>query len=378
MQSLPIYNHRKVQNIYVKNAMHMQRSGQLVQINYGKNPNTLSTHTKTTNKKNRSSIIKWLILLLMLFAALYFYRDSLHDIFEGVKALSAKTICVTFLFSFVYFITEGLIITIMAKPFSASFHFYNGVSTAYICEFYRLLTLGSGAGIAELYYLQKGGVSYPNGIGISMLQFVMKKIGIMTFGVIGFFFLLQRPVTKEVLHSYYGAMAGGCVVTILIVAALLIVTLSDAVKNLFLRILERIGNKFVTYQEKLEKLSENLILLNAAGKEVLTHKLRFLVIILLNLFKFFAIYADPCLCSDRTVYALCNGGHYVNGNLLYACRCPACTFGYRLLRICLFTVLYPFCQGKYGCSGYLSIPADDMDRSVCNRRNFVALSCFAS
>ena len=66
------------------------------------------------------------ILLLMLFAALYFYRDSLHDIFEGVKALSAKTICVTFLFSFVYFITEGLIITIMAKPFSASFHFYNG------------------------------------------------------------------------------------------------------------------------------------------------------------------------------------------------------------------------------------------------------------
>ena len=115
----------------------------------------------------------------------------------------------------------------------------------------------------------------------------------MTFGVIGFFFLLQRPVTKEVLHSYYGAMAGGCVVTILIVAALLIVTLSDAVKNLFLRILERIGNKFVKYQEKLEKLSENLILLNAAGKEVLTHKLRFLVIILLNLFKFFAIYAIP-------------------------------------------------------------------------------------
>lgn len=264
-----------------------------MQINYGKNPNTLSTHTKTTNKKNRSSIIKWLILLLMLFAALYFYRDSLHEIFEGVKALSAKTICVTFLFSFVYFITEGLIITIMAKPFSASFHFYNGISTAYICEFYRLLTLGSGAGIAELYYLQKGGVSYPNGIGTSMLQFVMKKIGIMTFGVIGFFFLLQHPVTKEVLHSYYGAMAGGCVVTILIVAALLIVTLSDAVKNLFLRILERIGNKFVTYQEKLEKLSENLILLNAAGKEVLTHKLRFLVIILLNLFKFFAIYAIP-------------------------------------------------------------------------------------
>ena len=40
-------------------------------------------------------------LLLMLFAALYFYRDSLHEIFEGVKALSAKTLCVTFLFSFV-------------------------------------------------------------------------------------------------------------------------------------------------------------------------------------------------------------------------------------------------------------------------------------
>ena len=38
----------------------------------------------------------------------------------------------------------------MANPFSASFHFYNGISTAYICEFYRLLTLGSGAGIAEL------------------------------------------------------------------------------------------------------------------------------------------------------------------------------------------------------------------------------------
>lgn len=91
---------------------------------------------------------------------------------------------------------RGGIVYYMAHPFESTYHWGKGIRTAYLCEFYRLLTLGSGSGFAAIYYLQKDGVPYAKGTGITMLQFVFKKIAVMILGLMGFCICLvhHRPV----------------------------------------------------------------------------------------------------------------------------------------------------------------------------------------
>ena len=243
--------------------------------------------------KKSHNIIKWLVLFILLVIALYFYKDSLKEIIEGVKALSMVQIGVSFFLSVCFFLTEGYIVYYMAHPIENSYRWKKGIRTAYLCEFYRMLTLGNGSGFAAIYYLQKDNVPYPKGTGITMLQYVMKKIGVMLLGLTGFIFLLGQERTSEVLHGYTGAMATGCVITLTVVFAMTAITLSKTVKNRLLSALDNLQPKFPKYHEKMNQWRENLILLNNTGRELLTHKKRFFVVVVLNLWKLFVIYLIP-------------------------------------------------------------------------------------
>lgn len=248
---------------------------------------------KFHNFKKNKNRYKWLILFVLLIAALYFYRDSLHEIMEGIKALSVIQIGVSLLLSFVFFLTEGYIVYCMAHLFERSYQWRKGIKTVYVCEFYRMLTLGSGAGFAEIYYLQKDNVPYPKGTGMTMLQFVMKKIAVMLLGLAGFLFLIGRDRTSEVLHGYEGAMGAGCIITFVIVFAMTAATLSKTVRDWLLFALDKLEPKFSKYQEKMQKWREDLKLLNDTGRELFTHKKCFLAVVLLNLWKLLSIYLIP-------------------------------------------------------------------------------------
>ena len=73
---------------------------------------------KTTNPRSRRSV-KWLILLVFLAAALYFYRGSLAEILEGIRALSFVQLIISCLIATVFFLIEGGIVYYMAHPFEA-------------------------------------------------------------------------------------------------------------------------------------------------------------------------------------------------------------------------------------------------------------------
>lgn len=248
---------------------------------------------KSHNPKNKKVLLKWLVLLVLLVIALNFYKDSLKDIIEGVKALSVVQIGVSLLFSFCFSLTEGFIVYYMVHPFEKSYQWKKGIRTAYLSEFYRLITLGNGSGLATIYYLQKDGVSYPKGTGITMLQYVMKKIGVMLLGLTGFFFLLGQESTSEVLHGYTGAMTAGCFITLAVVFIMTAITLSKTVRNWIVFALDKLELKFPKYAMNFKQWRENLNLLNDTGRELLTHKKRFLVVVLLNLWKLFVIYLIP-------------------------------------------------------------------------------------
>lgn len=247
---------------------------------------------KTTNPRSRRGV-KWLILLVFLAAALYFYRGSLAEILEGIRALSFVQLIISCLIATVFFLIEGGIVYYMAHPFESTYHWGKGIRTAYLCEFYRLLTLGSGSGFAAIYYLQKDGVPYAKGTGITMLQFVFKKIAVMILGLMGFLYLLGTPQTSQILCQYQNAMIIGCVVTILIALFMTLITVSEKIKDWLLYAIDWLEHKKPKYKQQMEKGRENLILLNDTGKELMTHKKRFLVLLGLNLMKLIVIYLIP-------------------------------------------------------------------------------------
>lgn len=246
-----------------------------------------------TKKFHKKVILKWIILLVLLGIALYFYRNSLQEILQGIQALSARQLLVSCLIATVFFLTEGYIVYYMAHPIEATYSWTKGIRVAYLCEFYRILTLGSGSGFAAIYYLQKDGVAYAKGTGITMIQFVFKKIAVMLLGVTGFIYLLEQPLTGEVLGGYREAMVTGCVITMLIAVCMTVITLSEKVKDWLLAAIDWAQKKYPEYNVQMQKWRENLILLNDTGRDLLTHKKRFLMLLVLNLFKLAVIDTIP-------------------------------------------------------------------------------------
>lgn len=245
---------------------------------------------KTTRKKSKT-IISGLIVLALLAIALLIYRDSLEKILWGIREVSFQAILVSALFSLLYFGLEGAIIYRMAALYAPGYRLGYGIATAYRCEFYRLITFGNGAGIAEIHYLHRKGIERASAAGISILQFVIKKVSVALLGSLGFLVLLSSAQTQELCRDYLGFLAAGCVITLLIVLALLAVILSDAVMKAVLWLLDRIAVRFPAAGTKITALKEQVRLLNRSGRELFFRKAVLVQNILLNLVKFIAAYA---------------------------------------------------------------------------------------
>ena len=53
----------------------------------------------------------------------------------------------------VYHCVEGVITTLLAKQYNREFTLGMGITNAFCALFYRVATLGSGAGVAAIVYL---------------------------------------------------------------------------------------------------------------------------------------------------------------------------------------------------------------------------------
>jgi len=257
----------------------------------------MKTINRTSAKKKKKFLnkvtLKWFLLIALVAFAFWFYKDSMQEIWHGIRSMSLLQIAGSVLLAAVSVITEGLIIRTFACAFSPSFPLKQGVRIAYLCEFYRMLTLGSGSGVAEILYLQREGISYGRGTGMTLLQYVLKKVGIMVLGITGFAVLLWNGDTGEILRDYRGAMVTGIAITVVIVAALAMVALSVTVKNWLVAILDFIREKVPRQQERLKEWREQLILLNETGKALYAEKKRLAVLLLLEMLKLAVTYMIP-------------------------------------------------------------------------------------
>jgi len=240
--------------------------------------------------KNRI-VLKWLALVTVMLLACAMNRSMLQNINEELRRVRPDVLAACAMFSTLYFVEEGRIIYTLARKYSRDFTWRQGTFCALYCSFYRILTFGSGAGVAQVYYLNTKGIPVAKGTGMSLVQYSVQRMAISLYGVAGCILIYARY--PELLHGYrYYLLAGILAAAIYIAAILVLCTWRRGSDRIFVfarktaksrvKLIERIG----VWEMQTSSLQEE-------AAALLKDRQRFLHVFAINIGKMTCWYIIP-------------------------------------------------------------------------------------
>ena len=250
-----------------------------------------SVDSKLKKKKIISNMIKWVMIFGLLLFAYIKNKEFMYSAFVQVKVTPINKIVWCLILSNLYFLAEGCIISSMTATGEKKLTILQGMSCAYMCAFYRLATLGSGNGIAQLYYYNTKGISVSRGTGMALSQYTFQKITIGIMGVLSFLCLVISGETK--IMKYYLLMLAGVVVISAICLFLFAVTVSEKISQMVINL----GKKIIKPEKKLyiqiERGEKAIHSLQEQGRLVWHNRKLFFIVVILNILKFACWYVIP-------------------------------------------------------------------------------------
>lgn len=228
---------------------------------------------------NKKSLIKnisrWIIIFILLISVIIWKKDLLKSAFIEIKNLSFLPVFICFCLSILYQFFEGAIISTISN-----ISFLKGIKCALYCSFYKLATLGTASGMAEVYFLTKSNISFSKSSGITMIQYSIQKIAATVFGLFSFLFLIFLK-HKEVL-DYKIFILTATIVSVLISFSIILIAASKKLAYLILKLISFI---FKNKSETKRKFSLKIINFNKNGRNLLKNKKVLLAVFLLNFLK---------------------------------------------------------------------------------------------
>lgn len=230
----------------------------------------------------------------MLGIIIYTFRDSAGPILKELKKTTPFIVISICVMAVVYHLIEGLITTILAKQYNREFSYRMGITNAFFCSFYRVATLGSGAGVAALLYLKEHGVEYSKGFGLYMLQYAFHKISIALYSMLLF------ALGWSFMCSHYGEygwlLVTGYVMTLIITACLILFCCSVGFHRFIFSVVDFLNNKLNRrFDAAVEQLKDQCGMLEEASRFLLKKRGMVAGIIGMNLVKFCFWYGIPYL-----------------------------------------------------------------------------------
>lgn len=256
--------------------------------------------------QNKKKFIQCLLKYLIFFTALGIvairFHDSVREIWEGVLQTPSKQLCLILLLGCIYFMIEGGIIHFMAAKYVDTMSWLKGIVCAYFCNFYRVLTFGSGSGVAEIYYLGREGVDYARGTGMSLTQFIIQKTAMTFLGILGLV-LYYRPI-RQLVGDYWNLLLLGFALAFLIVAVLLLVGLSTKVSHFGFRFLYRACQSHSNWKKRVQKWEEQTAILQQETHALIHEKKKLIGIFLCNVLKWSIWCLVPCVPFKKSGLSL--------------------------------------------------------------------------
>ena len=229
-------------------------------------------------------------MIALIAIILYTFRDLAGPILHELRETTPWVVIIISLSSVCYELVEGWITCSFAKHYNPAFTYRMGVESAFFCSFYRVATLGSGAGIAAVYYFNEKGIAISKGTGMYMVEYVLHKLGIAIFSAL--LFACSYGFMHQHYAEYTWMLAGAYALTFVIALALLLVCCSKRIHGMLLWILDKL-NKKGRFRREEAMLREQFLILEDAASELLTDR-RFVCSVLgKNLIKFAFWYVIP-------------------------------------------------------------------------------------
>lgn len=244
-------------------------------------------------KENKilSNVIKWVLILGLLIFAYFKNREFMNEAFEEVMRTPGYIVGICLGLANLYFVAEGLIISRMTGTGNIRLTLGQGIYCTYMCAFYRVATLGSGNGIAQVYYYNTKGIDASRGTGMAIVQYTFQKITIGVFGIVSFVGLVLLG-DKDLL-KYSGYMLAGVIVISLVCLALFLLAVSKFISDLVMKIGYKLVKKGGKLYAKLGDAQKSIDALQDQGRIVWNNKKLFLQVVALDIVKFACWYAIP-------------------------------------------------------------------------------------
>ena len=242
--------------------------------------------------KNKKMWAKIIFVIVLLAIIAYTFRDLAGPILGQLRKTSAVVLIAICISSVIYHLFEAWITYSLAKRYNPDIKYSRTVCCAFYCSFYRLATLGSGSGVAAIYYLGQSGVEYSKGAGLYMIQYVMHKVSIALFSGMLFLINWNFMVRNYSEYAVYLVLAYG------LTAIISIFLILFAVSAKFHWLLFKIGgifNKSGKLDGVMESLRKNCDIMEVSTAELLKDKKTLVTTVLKNLIKCCFWYGIPFL-----------------------------------------------------------------------------------
>lgn len=237
------------------------------------------------------SILKWSIIFGLIVFVCVRNKELMQDAVYEIKVMAFWKVIVCLLLGNLYFVAEGIIISSMTKTCDHRLSVRQGITCAYYCTFYRIVTLGSGTGFAQLYYYNLHGIRVSTATGMSIAQYTFQKITIGIFGVASFLLLIANGHASIEKYGWY--MFAGAVVITIICLFLFILTVSKKFSDFIMMFARKIVKTSSRLYPKLDKAQTSIDYLQSQGRLVWKDKKLFATVVLLDFVKFACWYAIP-------------------------------------------------------------------------------------
>lgn len=231
-------------------------------------------------------------MVLLVAAIVYTFRDTAGPILQQLQKTVPSVIVAICVMTVCYHFMEGLITMRLAREYNPRFSYRKGVGNAFFCSFYRVATLGSGAGVAAVVYLGENGVEHSIGFGLYMLQYAFHKISIALFSIL--FFCISWDYMYLHFGSYMWLLMAGYGVTLVITLALILVSCSTAFHKVLFVFLDWLDRKLKhRFAVQIATLRGECQMLERASKHIIRKKRLVAEIILLSMLRNVCWYAIP-------------------------------------------------------------------------------------
>ena len=225
---------------------------------------------------------------------MYTFRDSAKPIAEQLKQTSFQVILAICAASALYELVEGWITYAFARHYNPGFRYLDGVESAFYCSFYRVATLGSGAGIAAIYYFHEKEIDYSKSTGMYMIEYVIHKVSIAILSVL--LLIFNFGFFKQNYSSYLWMLVLGYGITVVVACFLLLFCCSTRFHRLLLWLSEKVNRKLNGKIERQKaQLAEYCGILEEATRDLLRDGRLIFTAVLKNLLKFACWYSIPYL-----------------------------------------------------------------------------------